>query len=367
MTIRRGATGWSIRVMVGGQAFRDFVKGHENYAEAEAIELDAIAAMKRGLSPKHGKVKDNKTVLTLQYAFDENWSQNWQNQSIGYQKKIIQYWTAIKSYFIEEMGIRTLEQIDTKAIDGYIKTLRDSGNKAKTVNNKILCLSSMLRLMFERGHLKAVPIIHWVKVKNNSRPRYFSAIEEQEILKMADDFPFHTPNTNELIKDFIITLADTGMRPWSEAKALNLNWIVRNNRGERIIRIPRDVTKTDTERELPITPRLEKILHRHTSHGVTEGLVFRDLDYKWHCQRFWNELVRPTKGWGELEVWYCFRHTFATRLCEYDVNLKVVQSLLGHSCITQTARYAKTTDVAKQNAMNALHEGRQNALNAMVL
>lgn len=365
MTIRKTAKGWSIRVSVKGQAYRDFVHGHDNYAEAEAIELEAIATMKRGLVPGKGKVVGGKPNLTLQYAFDETWDHQWKRTSAGYQKKTIQYWNSIREYFADEMGIRTLDQINTAAVDGYIQSLRDIGNKAKTVNNKLTCLSSILKLMFERDYLKAVPIIHWVKLNNNSRPRYFSPVEEQEILEMADDFPFRTPDTNVLMKDFIITLADTGMRPWSEAKALDLRWIVRNNIGERVIRIPREVTKTDTERELPITPRLEKVLSRHTRRGVTKGLVFKDLDYKWHCQRFWNELVRPTKGWGDLEVWYCFRHTFATRLCEYDVNLKVVQTLLGHSCITQTARYAKTTDVAKQNAMNALHQGRQEALGAV--
>jgi integrase len=152
------------------------------------------------------------------------------------------------------------------------------------------------------------------------------------------------------------------MRPWSEAKAVQPKWLVRNNMGERILRIPREVTKTDSERELPLTPRLANVLDRRVQ-GLTQGAaIFEKLDYKWHCVEFWDSLVRPVMGWGKEEVWYCFRHTFATRLCEYDVNLKTVQALLGHSCITQTARYAKSTDKAKSNAILALEAGRLHAL-----
>ena len=59
-------------------------------------------------------------------------------------------------------------------------------------------------------------------------------------------------------------------------------------------------------------------------------------------------------GWGEDEVWYGIRHTFATRLCELKVNLKVVQELMGHTNINQTAQYAKATDNAKFDAIDAL-------------
>jgi len=59
-------------------------------------------------------------------------------------------------------------------------------------------------------------------------------------------------------------------------------------------------------------------------------------------------------GWGEDEVWYGIRHTFATRLCELKTNLVVVQELMGHKNINQTAQYAKATDDAKANAIKEL-------------
>jgi len=361
MAIYKTATGWSIKIMRDGFRFTDFVKGLENYSEAQSIELTALADMSRGLRPTGGALKHG-TTLTLQYAFDETWERVWQTSSSGYQTKVIQYWNSIREYFIDQRKMVRLDSIDTKAIDDYIKVLRAKGNKPKTVNNKLNCLSSMLTLMTERQLLKALPVMHWESVKNNSRPRYFSPEEEMQILDLAGDMHFHAQWINELLQDFIILLADTGMRPWSEAKALDTRWIVSNSVGVRVIRIPQEVTKTDTEREIPITPRLAMVLDKHSLRLGKGGVVFEKLDYKWHCVEFWDNLVRPVMRWGKKEVWYCFRHTFATRLCEYHGNLKVVQSLMGHSCITQTARYAKSTDKAMSNAILALEVGRLAAL-----
>ena len=174
MAIYKTATGWSIKVMKDGFRFSDFVKGLEHYKDAEAIELSAKADMARGLRPSGGQLKHG-TTLTLQYAFDEVWDMSWAKQSKGYQDKVIQYWNSLSGYFIDQRKMHRLEALDTKAIDDYIKVLRAKGNKPKTINNKLNCLSSMLTLMTERQLLKAVPVIHWEQVKNNSRPRYFSA------------------------------------------------------------------------------------------------------------------------------------------------------------------------------------------------
>ena len=361
MAIYKTATGWQIKIQRDGFRFNDFVKGLENYKDAVSIELSALADMSKGLRPSGGALKHG-TSLTLMYAFDECWDKSWAVQSKGYQKKVLQYWKSLSNYFIDNRGMVRLESIDTKAIDDYIKVLRARGNKPKTINNKLNCLSSMLTLMTERRLLKNVPVIHWEQVKNNSRPRYFSPEEEQHILGLAGDMHYHAQWINDLLQDFIILLADTGMRPWSEAKEIKPSWVVRNSNGIRVIRIPCEVTKTDVEREIPLTGRLAEMLDRRMPDLAKGDVMFKKLDYKWHCVEFWDNLVRPVMGWGKKEVWYTFRHSFATRLCEYEVNLKVVQQLMGHSCITQTAKYAKVTDKATCAAMVSLEYGRLKAL-----
>jgi integrase len=121
-----------------------------------------------------------------------------------------------------------------------------------------------------------------------------------------------------------------------------------------VLTVPKVFAKTNKERSIPITGDALEVIWRRSS-GLEKGeQLFARLDYKWHCNRFWQEVVRPTMGWGPDEVWYGIRHTFATRLCELNVNLKTVQELMGHTNINQTAQYAKATDDAKANAIEAL-------------
>ena len=49
------------------------------------------------------------------------------------------------------------------------------------------------------------------------------------------------------------------------------------------------------------------------------------------------------------------RHTFATRLCETETNLKVIQSVMGHATIETTMDiYAEATDKKKQESFEIL-------------
>ena len=49
------------------------------------------------------------------------------------------------------------------------------------------------------------------------------------------------------------------------------------------------------------------------------------------------------------------RHTFCTRFCENETNVKVIQSVMGHADITTTMNiYAEVTDAAKKEAFKNL-------------
>lgn len=49
------------------------------------------------------------------------------------------------------------------------------------------------------------------------------------------------------------------------------------------------------------------------------------------------------------------RHTFATRLCEANMNLKVIQDVLGHKEVKTTLEiYTHVTEAKKRQEVNAL-------------
>ena len=76
-----------------------------------------------------------------------------------------------------------------------------------------------------------------------------------------------------------------------------------------------------------------------------------------------EETARAKKEGREPELMVDFschvlRHTFCTRFCENETNLKVIQDIMGHADITTTMQiYAEATKEKKQEIMANL-EGK---------
>ena len=52
---------------------------------------------------------------------------------------------------------------------------------------------------------------------------------------------------------------------------------------------------------------------------------------------------------------HIFRHTFCTRFCENETNIKVIQEIMGHANISITMDiYAKATEEKKKQALDKL-------------
>ena len=51
------------------------------------------------------------------------------------------------------------------------------------------------------------------------------------------------------------------------------------------------------------------------------------------------------------------RHTFCTRLCEVEENIKVAQDIMGHADVSTTLNiYAEASDTAKLQAVNNMQK-----------
>lgn len=60
---------------------------------------------------------------------------------------------------------------------------------------------------------------------------------------------------------------------------------------------------------------------------------------------------------GLPKLGYVLRHTFCTRICENETNLRVIMDIMGHSDIQTTMNiYAEVTGVKKQESMMALSD-----------
>lgn len=139
---------------------------------------------------------------------------------------------------------------------------------------------------------------------------------------------------------------------WSDVNfTLNL-LTVRRSIVEGIVGTP----KNHRERHIPLTPGLREALW---SARKPLGWVFRREDglviVHWHAT---TALRRACRQIGLRPIgWHTFRHTFASHLAMKGIPLPVIQSLLGHSSITMTMRYAHLSPTALHSAIARLEEG----------
>ena len=348
------ASGYQIKVTVKGVPFNTFVLGHDNLHKARSVLAQAKSDLHQGLSPEKQQVNSGTSTRSLQYAYDETWKHQWSKVSNDYAKKIGQYWRCITSFLVDELKLTRIDRVTAKHVDEYVHHLRDfKGNSGSTINNKLGVLSAMFKLMQRHGVIVSSPEIKWQETAG-ARLRYYTHDEERQLLELCDLIDFHDTDINKLLQDFTKVLFATGMRPWMEAHNIQRSWIRQDSSGNTILTVPKRFSKTNKERSIPITGAALQVIWRRSSGLEKDERLFKRLDYKWHCNRFWQEVVRPNMCWTEDEVWYGIRHTFATRLCELNVNLKTVQELMGHTNINQTAQYAKATDNSKADAIAKL-------------
>jgi site-specific recombinase XerD len=77
------------------------------------------------------------------------------------------------------------------------------------------------------------------------------------------------------------------------------------------------------------------------------GDEWRDPD---QLRRAFNK-VRNYIQKDESYVFHSLRHSFATWAVDADVNIRVIQELLGHKRIETTLRYAKVSNTASRAAV----------------
>jgi integrase len=163
-------------------------------------------------------------------------------------------------------------------------------------------------------------------------------------------------------RDIYIALLDSGLR-FCELAGLNNNSFSPNNSTLKIEQrfyrgFLEQGCKTEAGiREIPLTNRLKSILMRRVIIFQPKLPLFRS---KKGNRLSYNTILHDWhKVCSMANITPCglhvLRHTFATRLLEADVSLKVVSSLLGHESITVTADiYCDVSMKSKRIALQSL-------------
>ncbi|MCI5075987.1 site-specific integrase [Oricola sp.] len=220
----------------------------------------------------------------------------------------------------EYMIAHGLASFDDSLIDSLISNFRSKKNRNSTINRKLAALYKVLKKAERSGLITRLPSYVRLQEKNG-RIRFFTRDEEasffSEMAKRNDDH-FR----------LCVFLIDTGARV---GEALSLKWSdVTPDRATFWI------TKSGRSRTIPLTARAsEAVFCRDSTGGPFAMIKYPKFLYDWNA-------VKKTIGLESDKqlVPHILRHTCASRLVQAGIDLRRVQTFLGHQTIQMTLRYA---------------------------
>jgi integrase len=249
----------------------------------------------------------------------------------------------IVGFFGHTMRINALSASECARYVSHLKSTK--GQSQSTVNGKISALTLILEHAHELGYVESIPRIRGRKKCNNECLSYISEKEEGIIV------PFmlhHELASMRRFGEYWCWATDTGFRP-SESRRLHKDDVYLDDTGRWVARLLK--SKTDTWRVIPLTKRALAMWNRQS--GMYPWLHMSNTK----IEQAWNK-VRKFRGRDGDRSYkaYLTRHTTGSRLVQRNVDLPVIQQILGHSDLTSTQRYAKVSPTNLFQAIEKLEQ-----------
>ena len=270
-----------------------------------------------------------------------------------------QYRPALREV-IDEFGDTSVKDIDSKAIDRFIKSYAIKGYAKKTVKTRLLVLNLIFKYAVINGDCEANPCLYITVPKNlKAEKRQLPSKEEIETVKNSLDCTFG------LFAYFILY---TGLR---RAEALCLTYEDIDFEAKEIsvtksaywvgnvpyIKTPKTEAGT---RSVILLDCLAKELTKRKRNGKMKarGLVFPDQNGEilrnGHFTRLWGKYQKET---GLTLTPHQLRHAYATILYEAGVDVQAAPVLMGHSSIQVTQDiYTHISESQRQRTALKLNE-----------
>ena len=221
---------------------------------------------------------------------------------------------SIQKELLVIVGAETdIKTIDRKLIIKYFNTLKQSGNKPATINNKMMYLSKNLNYAYENNLIKSKFKIPTIKNKNKK----MKIINQSEYNQMIS---YALANNKKELYQVIVIGYNSGIR------ISNILAILPEDIDNNYIRIWRN--KTNNPYSIPLNETLKELFKNFT--GFT--LNYRQIQYQF-------EVMKKELNLDKRITIHTLRHTTCSKLIEENVALPVVQALMNHKNINTTMQY----------------------------
>ena len=237
-------------------------------------------------------------------------------------------------------------KISSALVNQWAVDLEENGMSNATINRCISAISTVLNHC-SCDELCSPPPKFKRRKETEGRILFFTKEDVNQMCHASVDV-FNRMDLAEIIQ----VAAFTGMRQGELHKLkardidLSLNTIHVGGR-------PDVVTKAGNYRSIPIHERITTPLQNRLEDVSPNVRVFDDWTTKDQLLRAFNK-VRRYVGLPEGYCFHSLRHSFATWHAEAGTPMRTLMMLMGHKRIETTLRYAKVTNKASTEAMQAI-------------
>ena len=240
-------------------------------------------------------------------------------------------------YFGEDTNVLNVRPSDIEKFKNYMLS---ENKKKSTINRYLSAIKRAYNLMNRDELIDYNPTKYVSKFKEDNKRHIYLTREEWNELK--DVLP-------KYLLDIIMVALYTGLR---KSNVLNLRWEY-INLNDRTIIIPAENSKGKKEIVIPITNKLYELLLELEPQD--EGYVFvnQDTGLPYKDLRKAMETCLKEVGIDDFHF-HDLRRTFGTWLLEEGVDIRTIQSLLGHADISTTERYLSISKDRNMLAINKL-------------
>lgn len=214
-----------------------------------------------------------------------------------------------------------LGHFSQEKLDFLIGELRGRANSNGTINRKLSALGKLLKKARKMGDVHSLP--EFQRLKERAGRIRFLDYDEQDRLFAA------IRSRSEIYANLSVFLVDTGAR-LGEAIGSRWNDI---DAGRATFWL----TKSGRSRTVPLTPRAQQAVDAQAGRGAGPFCAIKQYQFR----IVWHEAKAEVGLGGDVNVVpHVLRHTCASRLVRGGVDLRRVQTWLGHQTLQMTMRYA---------------------------
>ena len=307
---------------------------------AKKQALIMLGDIARGNDPKTGKRINTLRDITLREVLHKFLEMKPIREST---KRNYHY--AINRHFIDWLDV-PITSITKDMVELRHGELTEKPNRLKTsshgrANNALKKLSALINFASDRYGSEDEPLIKTNPVTRLSRNRSWHKIHPRQGIipdhKLKDWYRAVASLKNEVARDFILFLLLTGLR-FGETRKLKWSYVDFEN---KILTVPRELTKSDREHRLPLSDFLLSLLRKRHIFSNGSQWIFQSTRLKnKHLSEGVGIVRRVRAKSGVHFTFHDLRRTFLTMGEKLDVPPYALKRLVNHSVSNDmTGRY----------------------------